>query len=157
MKTTEFNQSISINFNAHEIFKFFYDLNNHPLIHPYMEKVTEKRRYENEKGQEVTEFEVIDQVRLLGVFFSKTKLDTKRILEEKNASCTFEVRSLPNIKMKIRFSIERTEAGAIVKEEVVIQAPYMLSSYVTREAKKAHYKLLWNLKKHFETQNAIPE
>ncbi|BDS10526.1 hypothetical protein [Aureispira anguillae] len=152
-RTTGYKLSIEVEQQALEAFNFFCDLDNHVHLHPLLTKVTEVDSFYNDKGKEVTVFEIEERVKILGLISMPNKYIAHRILQKEQNTCVFEVKSFPNICLSSSYTfLENGGNKTEIQEHVKIQAPLGLSNFVTKTAKNAHHTLLEQLKEYLEQE-----
>lgn len=150
-KKTSYQLTIEVKQQATDVFNFFCNLENHVHLHPLLTKVTIEKVFYNDKGQEVTVFEIQERIRILGFISIPNTYIAHRILLKEQNSCIFEVKSFPNICLSSSYVfIDNGPNSTQVEEQVSIEAPFGLSSFVTKTARNAHYVLLEQLKQHLE-------
>lgn len=150
-KKTSYQLTIEVKQQATDVFNFFCNLENHVHLHPLLTKVTIEKVFYNDKGQEVTVFEIQERIRILGFISIPNTYIAHRILLKEQNSCIFEVKSFPNICLSSSYVfIDNGPNSTQVEEQVSIEAPFGLSSFVTKTARNAHHVLLEQLKQHLE-------
>jgi hypothetical protein len=153
-RTTNYQLDIAIKEQPVAVFNFFSDLQNQVYLHPLLTKVSEIKRFENEKGQEVTVFEIQERIKMLGFISLPNTYMAHRILLKEQNTCVFEVRSFPGIYLSSSYTFSEHGTNCTkVEEKVSIEAPFGLSGFVTKTAKQAHSTLLIKLKQYLEQKN----
>jgi len=148
-KKTSYQLTIEVKQQATDVFNFFCNLENHVHLHPLLTKVTIEKVFYNEKGQEVTVFEIQERIKILGFISIPNTYIAHRILLKEPNSCIFEVKSFPNICLSSSYVfIDNGPNSTQVEEQVSIEAPFGLSGFVTKTARNAHQVLLEQLKQH---------
>jgi hypothetical protein len=152
--TTSYKLDIEIKEQPVDVFNFFSDLKNHVHLHPLLTKVEVVKTFDNEKGQEVTVFEIQERVKVLGFISMPNTYIVDRVLLTEQTKCVFEVRSFPGIRLSSSYTFLETENnGTKIEENVTIEAPFGLSGFVTKTAKSAHTVFLGQLKDYLEQKN----
>jgi hypothetical protein len=152
-KITNYQLNIEIKEQAKTVFNFFCDLQNHIHLHPLLTEVKIVQTFQNEKGQEVTVYEIHERVKMFGFLSVPNTYIVHRILLKEDNTCIFEAKSFPRIHLSSSYAfLEQGEDGTKVEAQVRIETPFGLSGFVTKTAKKAHTTLLEQLKTHMEHQ-----
>lgn len=151
IRTTSYQLNIEIEQPRGKVFDYFSDLQNHVYLHPLLTKVTLLEEFHNNKGQIVSVFEIQERIRVLGFITVPNTYTAHRILLEEPKTCIFEVKSFPWVQLSASYmfvdeGINKTK----IQEDVRVKAPWGLSGFVTKTAKKAHHSLLRMLKEQLE-------
>jgi hypothetical protein len=150
-KTTSYQLNIEIEEKAIDVFDFYCDLQNHVHLHPLLTKVTIVDTFENEKGEDVTVYEIQERIKALGFISMPNTYSVHRILLREENKCVFEVKSFPNISLSSAYIFSETGVNSTqLEENVKIESPWGLSGFVTKTAKNAHHTSLTKLKQYFE-------
>ena len=153
MTTTNYQLDIVIERSVEEVFPFFCDLRNHVHLHPLLTKVKITDTFENKVGQAVTTFKLEEKIKVMGGLSMPNTYVAHRILSEDKNTCTFSVKTFPNVDLSSSYIfLEVGNQCTKIEEKVNIQAPWGLSGFVTKTAKNAHITLLKKLKQYLETQ-----
>lgn len=151
LRTTDYQLNIEIKQSMEEVFNYFSDLSNHVDLHPLLTKISLLKEFQNEKGQDVSVFKIQERIPILGKISISNTYTAHRILLEVPKTCIFEVKSFPWVYLSSSYifrsnGMDRTA----IQEEVIIRAPWGVSRFVTKTAKKAHGSLLTRLKQRLE-------
>ena len=148
-RTAGYKLNIEIKEEAADLFNFFCDLKNHVHLHPLLTKVNVVKTFCNEKGQEVTVYEIQERIKVLGFLSMSNTYIANRILLREENKCVFEVKAFPNIFLSSSYTFLETGNSTQLEQEVTIEAPLGLSGFVTKTARSAHDISLVKLKQHF--------
>ncbi|WP_052599837.1 SRPBCC family protein [Aureispira sp. CCB-QB1] len=154
IKKTSYEIDIVVERTLADVFSFFSDLQNHVHLHPLLKSVRIAQQFRDEEGQNVTIFEIQERVKVWkSIFIPKTYLAHRVLLEEEN-TCIFTVRSFPSISLSCTYQFTASNTNHThILEQVTINAPLGLSSFVTKTARNAHLTLLRQLKQYLEKKN----
>jgi ligand-binding SRPBCC domain-containing protein len=138
-----FSLSITIQQPVESVFEFHYHIENQSSIHPLIwkvERVTE--------GEDV--FRFYEDIPFL-FWKIKNVYTAKRVCIKENEHYFFEVKSKPNIEMKVSVYLQRiTENTTLLQEKVEIFAPWGMGKFVKNTALAAHQKMFDALKAKLE-------
>lgn len=156
-KVTNYQLTKEIKEQTSTVFNFFCDLKNHVHLHPLLTEVKEVKTFLNEKGQEVTVFEIHEYIKIFGFISVSNSYIAHRIVLKEARTCIFEVKSFPKVYLSASYAFSEVgDKDTILEAEVIITTPWGLSGFVTKTAQKAHITLLEQLKQYLEQKNESP-
>jgi hypothetical protein len=115
-------------------------------LHPYMKTV---KKLQNNNHH--VEYEVREQVRLLGFIRIYPKYRAKVYEIEKFKHIRYESQVKRNIFLRIDFKISKNKNEAIIiSEEVTLESGKLIGKYFLNILKKAHIQFFRNLTRHIQ-------
>ncbi|OBK22108.1 polyketide cyclase / dehydrase and lipid transport [Mycobacterium asiaticum] len=134
---------------AQQVRDFYVDLDNIRLVHPLIVSVELLNRRESPEGYEVS-YRVVDRLPL-GPFTARITYRA-RLQVPTQGDVRTEADQSPGVRLRGTVSFEPVEGGTRVTERIRFAAPRPLAGYTVREAVKAHAKMLYGIKRHFENR-----
>jgi hypothetical protein len=115
-------------------------------LHPYIKTV---KKLQNNNHH--VEYDIREQVRVLGFIKIYPKYKAKVFEIEKHKHIRYESQVKKNIFLRIDFKISKNKNEAVViKEEVTIQSGKLVGKYFLNILKKAHLQFFRNLTRHIQ-------
>jgi ligand-binding SRPBCC domain-containing protein len=121
-------------------------------LQPLLIEVTETGRGEDGSGRPTRTFRSVEKLRLFGFLPWRNAITTRMTLTQPNQRIECEVDSPGGVRLRNAFVLCDEGGESVVRDEVTIECPRLLAGFVLGEARKAHERLLSNLKKRMEEQ-----
>jgi ligand-binding SRPBCC domain-containing protein len=119
-------------------------------LQPLIIEVTETGRGEDATGRPTRTFRAVEKFRLLGFLPYRNAITTHMTLTQPNQRIDCDVKSPGGVRLRNAYVL-RTDGGeSVVDDEVAIDCPRLHARFVAAEARKAHRRLLSNLKQRME-------
>ena len=119
-------------------------------LQPLLIDVTETGRGSDSAGRPTRAFRSIEKLRLFGFVPYRNTIDTRMTLVRPNERIECAVDSPAGVRLRNAFTLRQDGRGSIVGDDVELECPRLLLSFVVGEARKAHARLLLNLKRRME-------
>lgn len=119
-------------------------------LQPLLVEVTETARGEDSAGRPTRTFRSVEKLRLLGFLPYRNAITTRMTLTRPNERIECDVHSPGGVRLRNAFIVSADDDGSLVADEVTIECPRWLRRFVVGEARKAHARLLLNLKQRME-------
>lgn len=129
-----------------EVRAFYVDLDNIKMVHPLVVSVRKTTRTELVDGY-CQSYRVKDRIPL-GPFTLPTSY-TANLRVASTGPVITQARQFPHVRLYGVVSFEPVGAGTRLVERLTIDAPRPLAAMTTREAVKAHTKMLAGIRSHF--------
>ncbi|WP_099039134.1 SRPBCC family protein [Mycobacterium neglectum] len=129
-----------------EVRAFYVDLDNIKMVHPLVVSVRKTTRTELVDGY-CQSYRVKDRIPL-GPFTLPTSY-TANLRVASTGPVITQARQFPHVRLYGVVSFEPVGAGTRLVERLTIDAPRPLAAMTTREAVKAHIKMLAGIRSHF--------
>jgi hypothetical protein len=129
-----------------EVRAFYVDLDNIKTVHPLVVSVRRTSRTELVDGY-CQSYRVKDRIPL-GPFTLPTSY-TANLRVASTGPVITQARQFPHVRLYGVVSFEPVGAGTRLVERLTIDAPRPLAAITTREAVKAHTKMLAGIRSHF--------
>lgn len=126
---------------------YYVDLDNTRLVHPLIVSVELLSRIETPDGYRVS-YQVVDRIPLGPVTLKVTY--RARLHVPVAGDVHTEADQSPGVRLRATVSFEPTEGGTRITERIWFAAPRPLAAFTVREAVKAHAKMLYGIRRHFE-------
>lgn len=126
---------------------YYVDLDNIRLEHPLIVSVELLDREETPEGYRLS-YQVVDRIPL-GPFTMQITYRARLHVPVAGDVHT-EADQSPGVRLRGTVSFEPIEGGTRLTERIRIAAPRPLAGYAVREAVKAHTKMLYGIRRHFE-------
>ncbi|WP_310778394.1 SRPBCC family protein [Mycobacterium sp. Z3061] len=130
-----------------EVRDYYVDLDNIRLVHPLIVSVELLSRTETADGYRVS-YQVVDRIPLGPVAMKVTY--RARLHVPVDGDVHTEADQSPGVRLRATVSFEPIEGGTRVTEHIRFAAPRPLAGFTVREAVKAHAKMLYGIRRHFE-------
>jgi len=130
-----------------EVRDYYVDLDNIRLVHPLIVSVELLSRTETPDGYRVS-YPVVDRIPLGPVAMKVTY--RARLHVPVDGDVHTEADQSPGVRLRATVSFEPIEDGTRVTEHIRFAAPRPLAGFTVREAVKAHAKMLYGIRHHFE-------
>ena len=150
MSTASFRLSQTIAAPAGRIYAHLSEPASFLGLQPLLIEVTETDRGEDAAGRPTRTFRCVEKLRLLGFLPYRNAITTRMTLARPNERIECEVQSPGGVCLRNAFTVSADSGGSIVADEVTIECPRWLRGFVLGEARKAHARLLLNLKQRME-------
>ena len=121
-------------------------------LQPLLIEVTETGRGEDGQGRATRTFRSVERLRLFGFLPWRNAITTRMTLARPNQRIECEVDSPGGVHLRTAFTVRGEGAMSVVGDEVTIECPRWLTGFVVGEARKAHERLLLNLKQRMEEE-----
>ncbi len=128
---------------------YYVDLDNIRLVHPLIVSVELLSRTETPGGYQVS-YQVVDRIPLGPVTMKVTY--RARLHVPIDGDVHTEADQSPGVRLRGTVSFEPIDGGTRVTERIRFAAPRPLASFTVREAVKAHTKMLYGIRHHFESR-----
>jgi hypothetical protein len=119
-------------------------------LQPLLIEVTETGRGSNADGRPTRTFRSVERLRLFGFLPWRNAITTHMTLAQADRRIECEVHSPGGVHLRNAFTLESENGASLVADEVSIDCPRWLTGFVVGEARKAHQRLLLNLKQRME-------
>jgi hypothetical protein len=126
---------------------YYVDLDNIRLVHPLIVSVELLSRTESPDGSLVT-YQVVDRIPLGPVALRVTY--RARLHVPVVGDVHTEADQSPGIRLRGTVSFEPTQGGTRVTERIRFAVPRPLAAFTVRQAERAHAKMLYGMRHHFE-------
>jgi hypothetical protein len=126
---------------------YYVDLDNLRLEHPLIVSVKVLSRSETADGYRQS-YQVVDRIPL-GPLTLKTTYRARLHVPVRGDVRT-EADQSPGVRLRGTVSFEPVDGGTCVTERIRFSAPRPLAAFTVREAVKAHTKMLYGIRRHFE-------
>lgn len=126
---------------------YYVDLDNIRLVHPLIVSVDLLSRTETPDGYRVS-YRVVDRIPLGPVTMKITY--RARIHVPRHGDVLTEADQSPGVRVRGSVRFEPIGDGTRVTERIRFAAPRPLASFTVRQAVKAHTKMLYGIRRHFE-------
>ncbi|MDP7723354.1 SRPBCC family protein [Mycobacterium sp. TY814] len=126
---------------------YYVDLDNIRLVHPLIVSVELLSRTETPDGYRVS-YEVVDRIPLGPVAMKVTY--RARLYVPVSGDVQTEADQSPGVRLRATVGFEPIDGGTRVTERIRFAAPRPLAAFTVREAVKAHAKMLYGIRHHFE-------
>ncbi|MHA7653465.1 SRPBCC family protein [Mycobacterium sp. ML4] len=126
---------------------YYVDLDNIRLVHPLIVSVDLLSRTETPDGYRVS-YRVVDRIPLGPVTMKITY--RARIHVPLHGDVLTEADQSPGVRVRGSVRFEPIGDGTRVTERIRFAAPRPLASFTVRQAVKAHTKMLYGIRRHFE-------
>ncbi|MBX9640566.1 MAG: SRPBCC family protein [Mycobacteriaceae bacterium] len=126
---------------------YYVDLDNIRLVHPLIVSVELLSRVETRDGYRVS-YQVVDRIPLGPVTLKVTY--RARLHVPVAGDVHTEADQSPGVRLRATVSFEPIEGGTRITERIRFAAPRPLAAIAVREAVKAHAKMLYGIRRHFE-------
>jgi hypothetical protein len=130
-----------------EVRDYYVDLDNIRLVHPLIVSVQLLSRTETADGYRVS-YQVVDRIPLGPIAMKVTY--RARLQVPVDGDVHTEADQSPGVRLRATVSFEPIEGGTRVTERIRFAAPRPLAAFTVREAVKAHAKMLYGIRHHFE-------
>lgn len=130
-----------------EVRDYYVDLDNIRLVHPLIVSVQLLSRTETADGYRVS-YQVVDRIPLGPIAMKVTY--RARLQVPVDGDVQTEADQSPGVRLRATVSFEPIEGGTRVTERIRFAAPRPLAAFTVREAVKAHAKMLYGIRHHFE-------
>lgn len=127
---------------------YYVDLDNIRLVHPLIVSVKLLDREETPDGGYRVSYQVVDRIPL-GPFIMKTTYRARLDVPAQGDVHT-EADQSPGVHLRGTVSFDPIEGGTRVTERIRFAAPRPLAGFTVREGMKAHVKMLYGIRRHFE-------
>ncbi|OBJ47384.1 SRPBCC family protein [Mycobacterium asiaticum] len=128
---------------------YYVDLDNIRLVHPLIVSVEVLSRSETADGYEQS-YRVVDRIPLGPVTMKVTYRARLRV--PAYGDVLTEADQSPGVRLRGTVSFIAIEGGTRITERIRFQAPRPLAAFTVREAVKAHTKMLYGIRRHFESR-----
>ena len=119
-------------------------------LQPLLIEVTETGRGSDDQGRPTRTFRSVEKLRLLGFLPYRNAITTRMTLARPNERIECEVDSPGGVRLRTVYTLRRDGRESEVGDEVTVECPRLLQGYVVGEARRAHQRLLHNLKRRME-------
>jgi hypothetical protein len=119
-------------------------------LQPLLVEVTETDRSADSRGRPTRTFRSVEKLRLFRFIPYRNAITTRMTLATPNERIECEVASPGGVTLRNAFTLHPDGSDVLVGDEVTIECPSWLRGFVVAEAKKAHRRLLQNLKRRME-------
>lgn len=126
---------------------YYVDLDNIRLVHPLIVSVELLTRIETPDGYRVS-YQVVDRIPLGPVTLKVTY--RARLDVPVAGDVHTEADQSPGVRLRATVSFEPIEGGTRITERIRFAAPRPLAAFTVREAVKAHARMLYGIRRHFE-------
>ena len=130
-----------------EVRDYYVDLDNIRLVHPLIVSVQLLSRTETADGYRVS-YQVVDRIPLGPIAMKVTY--RARLQVPVDGDVHTEADQSPGVRLRATVSFDPIEGGTRVTERIRFAAPRPLAAFTVREAVKAHAKMLYGIRHHFE-------
>ncbi|MDP7737656.1 SRPBCC family protein [Mycobacterium paragordonae] len=130
-----------------EVRDYYVDLDNIRLVHPLIVSVQLLSRTETADGYRVS-YQVVDRIPLGPIAMKVTY--RARLQVPVDGDVHTEADQSPGVRLRATVSFDPIEGGTRVTERIRFAAPRPLAAFTVREAVKAHAKMLYGIRRHFE-------
>ncbi|OBK63311.1 polyketide cyclase / dehydrase and lipid transport [Mycobacterium gordonae] len=130
-----------------EVRDYYVDLDNIRLVHPLIVSVQLLSRTETADGYRVS-YQVVDRIPLGPIAMKVTYRARLRVPVDGDVHT--EADQSPGVRLRATVSFDPIEGGTRVTERIRFAAPRPLAAFTVREAVKAHAKMLYGIRRHFE-------
>lgn len=130
-----------------EVRDYYVDLDNIRLVHPLIVSVQLLSRTETADGYWVS-YQVVDRIPLGPIAMKVTY--RARLQVPVDGDVQTEADQSPGVRLRATVSFEPIAGGTRVTERIRFAAPRPLAAFTVREAVKAHAKMLYGIRHHFE-------
>jgi hypothetical protein len=130
-----------------EVRDYYVDLDNIRLVHPLIVSVQLLSRTETADGYRVS-YQVVDRIPLGPIAMKVTY--RARLQVPVDGDVHTEADQSPGVRLRATVSFDPIEGGTRVTERIRFAAPRSLAAFTVREAVKAHAKMLYGIRRHFE-------
>ncbi|OBI72842.1 SRPBCC family protein [Mycobacterium asiaticum] len=128
---------------------YYVDLDNLRLVHPLIVSVEVLSRTETADGYEQS-YRVVDRIPLGPVTMKLTY--RARLHVPAHGDVLTEADQSPGVRLRGTVSFTPIEGGTRITERIRFEAPRPLGAITIREAVKAHAKMLYGIRRHFESR-----
>lgn len=128
---------------------YYVDLDNIRLVHPLIVSVELLSRTETPDGYRVS-YQVVDRIPLGPVTMKVTY--RARLHVPVAGDVHTEADQSPAVRLRGTVSFEPIDGGTRITERIRFAAPRPLAAFTVREAVKAHAKMLYGIRHHFESR-----
>lgn len=150
MSTTSFSRSQRIAAPATQIYAHLSEPASYLGLQPLLIEVTETARGEDSRGRPTRTFRSVEKFRLFGFLPYHNTITTHMTLALPGERIECDVHSPGGVRLHNAFILSAEGDVSLVSDEVSIECPRLLLGFVGREARKAHERLLLNLKQRME-------
>ena len=119
-------------------------------LQPLLIEVLDTARGADNNGRPTRTFRSIERLRLLGMIPYRNSITTKMTLSRKNERIDFEVHSPGGVTLRSAFAFSSDDGCCLLRDQVMLECPALLRSFVVNEATKAHRTMLENIKHRLE-------
>jgi hypothetical protein len=119
-------------------------------LQPLLLSVEETERGEDPHGRPTRTFRSVERLRLLGFIPYRNTILTRMTLMRPNELIECEVNSPGGVKLRNTFALRAEEGTSCVCDDVTVHCPRWLRPFVVAEARRAHQRMLHNLKRRME-------
>lgn len=128
---------------------YYVDLDNIRLVHPLIVSVEVLSRTQTADGYEQS-YRVVDRIPLGPVTMKVTYHARLRV--PAHGDVLTEADQSPGVRLRGTVSFTPIEGGTRITERIRFEAPRPLAAFTVREAVKAHAKMLYGIRRHFESR-----
>ena len=150
MSTSSFTRSQRIAAPAEQIYAHLSDPASYLGLQPLLVEVTETARGADAQGRPTRTFRSVEKLRLFGFLPYRNTITTLMTLARPGERIECEVHSPGGVRLRNAFTVSVDGDASLVSDEVSIECPRLLRGFVVGEARKAHERLLHNLKQRME-------
>jgi ligand-binding SRPBCC domain-containing protein len=119
-------------------------------LQPLLIEVRETDRGADGQGRPTRTFRAVEKLRLFRFIPYRNAITTRMTLAAPNERIECEVDSPGGVSLRNAFTLRPDGGDVVVEDAVTIDCPAWLRGFVVAEAKKAHRRLLQNLKRRME-------
>ena len=119
-------------------------------LQPLLIEVTETGRGEDAQGRPTRTFRAVENIRLFGFLPWRNTITTRMTLSRPDERIECDVESPGGVRLRNAFVLRAEGDASLVRDEVTIDCPRLLQGLVLGIARKAHERLLLNLKQRME-------
>lgn len=128
---------------------YYVNLDNIRLVHPLMVSVELLSRTDTADGYRVS-YRVVDRIPLGPATMKVTY--RARLYVPVNGAVQTEAQQSPAVRLRATVCFEPSETGTRITERIHFAAPRPLAAFTVREAVKAHTRMLYGIRHHFESR-----
>jgi hypothetical protein len=155
MTQTYFEQDIFVEAAPETARAFLASLQNHAKIHPLIVAIQPLGESKTPDGLVVGHYAIRDRMRL-GPFTMRFTYRVNQWLDAEG-NWLSEAFQFPRITLRNTTRFLPEGSGTRLKEEIYIEAPRWLSTFVLQQARESHRHMLLNLKKQLEAPMSSSE
>ena len=153
MSSASFNLSERIAAPVERVYAHLSEPKSYLGLQPLLVEITEIERGADADGRPTRTFRSIEKLRLLGVIPYRNAITTQMTLSRENERIEFEVHSPGGVTLRNAFAFSGENGSCVLHDEVTLECPAFLRSFVVNEATKAHRTMLENLKRRLEEKS----
>ena len=151
MAERSFEQSIEIAVAPEQVHAFLADLHRHRDLHPLIERIQDLAAQPGRS--DVRRYRVTDRMRLGPLSFRIAYVaEIEAVPPDLILGTAWQS---PGVELRTRYRITRAPAGGtLLREDVLLKAPFLLIGYAHRQAEAAHRETFAKLKLLLERESA---